>query len=121
MSDLVPFYEPRFLRYAVESFAKIAVSNAIWLTGEWIALGKPNMSTFRPNKQYATIPRRRDEAIVMIDCCSKMHRYEFFLRSFWHGANQGGEHVFSLLQREHAELLAEALESEWARISHRPG
>lgn len=114
MPDIPPLYEVRLLTFHIEAFATTAVSNAIWLAGEWLAQ-KPDLGeTFAPELKYIFAPRCWEEALLAIDNLPEPLRYEVLAASFmWHGND--GEDQFRRAVSDYPEMLREALEAEWVR------
>lgn len=116
MSNPLPLYEARLLQYEVSAFAKIAVSNAVWLAGEWVALGKPSPAQFQPDVGFMLEPRCREEALVVLETLSEARRLKIFFQSFAWGPHEGGDHLFKRLVAHHSALFCEDLGSEWTRL-----
>ncbi len=61
----------QILRYPAEAFAKTAVANAIWLTGELLAQRDEKRPDFVPDEKYIWQVRRFEEALPCSIVCPK--------------------------------------------------
>lgn len=114
MPDTATQNSARMLPYSSAAFAKIAVSNAIWLTGEWLAQGEPTSEQFAPQTIYIFEPRYREEALALLNNLPEALRHEVFCRSFMRRPCSGGEHLFQTLRSHYREMLDEAIRLEWS-------
>jgi hypothetical protein len=103
-----------FLPYMAEPFAKIAVANAIWLTGEVLIQRDEHRADFAPDKKYIWQVRRYEESVALLDHLPEARRHRIFIRAFRFRPYQG-EHLFEQLVTEHADMLDEAFRNEWRR------
>jgi hypothetical protein len=115
MPDIVPLYDVHLLRFRAEDFAAIAVTNAIWLTGEWLAQKPEPGEILVPEVSYILEPRCRDEALLTLDSLPEALRHHIFALSFMQRAHTE-EHLFCQLALQHKDMLDEALRSEWQRL-----
>lgn len=120
MTSAPPLYDVRLLKFPVEAFAKTAVSNAIWLLGEWHAQKPRDWTEFSPKLPHLFAPLCRPEALQKLDGFDNATRYKVFVVSFmWHA--NAGEALFRRLILTHSEMLREALDAEWTRTRSRAG
>lgn len=120
MTSVPPLYDVRLLKFPVEAFAKTAVSNAIWLLGEWHAQKPCNSTEFSPKLPHLFAPQCRPQALRKLDGFDSATRYKVFVVSFmWHP--NAGETLFQKLVSTHSEMLREALDAEWTRTRARAG
>ncbi len=106
----------RLLRYNIEAFAGIAVQNAIWLCGEWLAQNRPNIADFCPDTKYVMEPRLRDQAFHCIGKLSASSRAHCFLKAFAWRPHTTDPHLFDTIVKQHSGLLIAALDHEWQRM-----
>lgn len=111
MSSVINDASP--LSFSVESFAKIAVANAVWLTGEWLAHTHEAGQDFAPDIGYLMHTRHAKETLFVLNRVSEDVRYKIFVASFMWRA-YAGELLFRELINKHPQMLREALQAEWA-------
>ncbi len=108
----------QFLPYAVEPFAKIAVANAIWLTGEILVQRDEHRTDFAPDEKYIWQTRRFEESVALLDHLPEARRHRMFIRAFrfrpYHGKS-----LFEQLVTAHVDVLDEAFRNEWHRRMRR--
>ena len=114
-SASMPVVDAPMLPYSAEAFAGIAIQNAIWLTGEWISQGRPNIGDFTPDVRYVLEPRQRDRALAYLEQLPRESRLQYFAKAFIYRPHAGGDHLFKTLVTQHPRLLVSALDSEWLR------
>lgn len=121
MPVIRPLYEGRVLEYPVEAFARTAVSNAVWLTGEWLAQRpKPN-EPFTPDLRHLFEVRCHQEALRTIDGLPEDLRHQVFVASFMWRTTDSGRHLFRQLAAHHRAMLREGLQNAWIRkLNMRP-
>ena len=115
MPGIPPLYEVRLLAYPVEEFARTAVSNAIWLTGEWLAQKPRPGEPFVPDLRYLFDVRCDQEALRTIDGLPEDLSYQIFVGSFMWRTTDGGKHLFQQLAAHHRAMLREGLQNAWIR------
>ncbi|MBX9845779.1 MAG: hypothetical protein K2Z80_28645 [Xanthobacteraceae bacterium] len=120
MVDIPPLYDVHLLKFHVEVFAKTAVSNGIWLMGEWHAQKPRDRREFSPKLQHLFEPRCWPEALRTLEGFDSTTRFRIFAVSFMYHAN-AGESLFQRLISMHPEMLREALDAEWMRVRSRVG
>ena len=108
----------QFLPYAVEPFARIAVANAVWLTGEVLVQRDEHRADFAPDEKYVWQVRRMEESVALLDHLPEARRHRVFIRAFRFRPYHG-EHLFEQLVTEHADMLDEAFRKEWHRRMRR--
>lgn len=106
------------LRYAAEEFAKIAVANAIWLTGELPAQRDEKRAHFVPDEKYIWQVRRLEESLGLLDGLPEARRHHAFIRAF-RFRPYTGETIFEQLVAKHADMLDEVFRKEWDRRTRR--
>jgi hypothetical protein len=111
----------QFLSYAAEPFAKVAVANAIWLTGEVLVQHDEHRTDFAPDEKYIWQTRRFEKCVALLDHLPEARRHRVFIRAFRFRPYHG-ESLFEQLVKEHADMLDEAFRNEWHRRMRRhPG
>jgi len=106
--------DAQILRFEAESFAKIAVANAIWLTGELLAQRDEQRADFVPDEKYIWQVRRLEESTVLLNRLPEARRHHAFICAF-RFRPYSGEHIFEKLVMEHADMLDEVFRNEWDR------
>lgn len=106
------------LRYAAKEFAKIAVANAIWLTGELLAQRDEKRAHFMPEGKYVWQVRRLEESLDLLDGLPQAQRYCGFVCAF-RFRPYTGETIFEQLVTKHADMLDEVFRKEWDRRMRR--
>lgn len=106
------------LRYAAKEFAKIAVANAIWLTGELLAQRDEKRAHFMPDEKYIWEARRLEESLGPLDGLPEAQRYCVFVCAF-RFRPYTGETIFEKLVTKHADMLDEVFRKEWDRRMRR--
>ena len=108
----------QFLPYAAEPFAKIAVANAIWLTGEVLVQRDEHRTDFAPDEKYIWQTRRFEKCVALLDHLPEARRHRVFICAFRFRPYHG-ESIFEQLVNEHADMLDEAFRNEWHRRMRR--
>ncbi|MBS0249336.1 MAG: hypothetical protein JSR61_22220 [Proteobacteria bacterium] len=106
------------LRYAAEEFAKIAVANAIWLTGELLAQRDAKRAHFVPDEIYIWQVRRLEESLALLDRLPEAQRHRVFICAFRFRPYYG-ENIFEQLLTKHTDMLDEVFRNEWHRRMRR--
>jgi hypothetical protein len=114
MTDIAPLYDVHVLRFNTAAFAITATSNAVWITGEWLALRPKPDENFSPEPNYRFDPRYWQEALLTLDKLPQYFRHRIFAKSFMR-LGHGGEDIFRRLAAQHPEMLHDALRREWLR------
>lgn len=104
----------KVLPYAVEPFAKTAVANAIWLTGEVLVQRGEHRTDFTPDEKYIWQTRRFEKCVALLDHLPEARRHRVFIRAFRFRPYHG-ESLFEQLVTKHAAMLDEAFRKEWHR------
>jgi len=104
----------QILRYPAEAFAKTAVANAIWLTGELLAQRDEKRPDFVPDEKYIWQVRRFEESLALLDCLPEAQRHHVFVCAF-RFRPYNGENIFEQLMMKHADMLDEVFRNEWDR------
>ena len=115
MPEILPLYEVRLLAYPVEVFARTAVSNAIWLTGEWLAQRPKRDEPFTPDLRFLFDVRCCQEALQTIDGLPEDLSYQIFVASFMWRTTDGGRHLIRQFATHRQATLREALQNAWLR------
>ena len=110
--------DAQILRYATETFAKIAVANAIWLTGEQLAQRDEKRADFFPDEKYIWQVRRFDESLALLDRLPEARRHRVFLCAFRFRPYHG-ESIFEQLVTKQTDMLDEVFRNEWHRRTRR--
>jgi hypothetical protein len=111
-----PFYEPRILEMRMEKYAEIAIEGGLWLVGELLAQGCRSGQGFVPDPRYAYKPRHQETAITELRQVGEKLRHRVFIAGFLTLPDNGAQRTFRRLLLTHAEMLHEALRSEWERL-----
>ena len=98
MPEILPLYEVRLLAYPVEVFARTAVSNAIWLTGEWLAQRPKRDEPFTPDLRFLFDVRCCQEALQTIDGLPEDLSYQIFVAGFMWRTTDGGSAPYSTVR-----------------------
>jgi hypothetical protein len=115
--DITP-QNAQVLPYEAEEFAKIAVVNAIWLTGELLAQRDEKRAHFVPDEKYIWQVRRLEESLGLLDGLPEAQRYCVFVCAF-RFRPYTGETIFERLVTKHADMLDEVFLKEWDRRMRR--
>ena len=108
----------QLLRYEAEPFAKIAVANAIWLTGELLVQRDERRADFVPDEKYIWQLRRFEESLALLDRLPEAQRHRVFVCAF-RFRPYNGENIFEQLVMKHADMLDEVFREEWHRRTRR--
>ena len=114
----VTLRDAQTLRYPAEEFAKIAVANAIWLTGELLAQRDEKRAHFVPDEIYIWQVRRLEESLGLLDGLPEAQRYCVFVCAFRFRPYHG-ESIFEQLVTKQTDMLDEVFRNEWHRRTRR--
>lgn len=114
---LIPQAAPA-LSYDAKPFAKTAVANAIWLTGEVLVQYDERRTDFAPDEKYIWQTRRFEKCVALLDHLPEARRHRVFIRAFRFRPYHG-ESIFEQLVNGHADMLDEAFRNEWHRRMRR--
>lgn len=115
--DITP-QNAQVLPYEAEAFAKIAVANAIWLTGELLAQRDENRTDFVPDEKYIWQVRRFEESLALLDRLPEAQRHRVFVCAFRFRPYTGAT-IFEQLVTKHSDMLDEVFRKEWHRRTRR--
>lgn len=110
-----PFYEPRTLEMRLEKYADIAIDGGLWLVGEVLAQRPSVNGDFVPDPRYLYKPRHLEAAIFELRAISEDLRHRIFIAGFLTVPDNGAQAAFHRLLVAGAEMLHEALRTEWMR------
>jgi hypothetical protein len=110
-----PICEPRIPKMDLEKYADIAIDGGVWLVGEVLAQGLSMFGEFAPDTRYVYKPRHREAAIIELRAINEELRHRIFIKGFLRLPDNGAQATFQQLCETHAEMLHDALRTEWTR------
>lgn len=106
---------PCILKMDWDKYVDIAIDGGVWLVGELLAQAPSMNGDFTPDTRYVYKPRHRETAIIELRVINENLRPRVFIAGFLRLPENGARATFRRLCETHAEMLDEALRTEWTR------